>query len=377
MKVVADDKIPFLKGVLEPFADVIYKAGHEITNADLKDAQALITRTRTRCDRKLLEGTAVKFIATATIGFDHIDVDYCNQNNIEWTNAPGCNSGSVYQYVGSVLSTLFQKYNLNSCEVALGVIGVGNVGRKVVRLGELFGTRVYLNDPPKQRELGTCGFVSLDGIIRESNVITLHVPLIMNGPEKTYHLVDEAFLRKLSPQTILINSSRGEVVDNNALKKALKEKWIRGAVLDVWENEPDIDAELLSLVDIATPHIAGYSTDGKANGTGMSVQALSKKFGLPLTEWHPEDLPAPEKSRFTLDCAGKADQDIIMEAILHTYKVTEDDSRLRSFLVNFERQRGSYPLRREFHAYTIDLKNGNTGIERKLTILGFHLKNGK
>jgi erythronate-4-phosphate dehydrogenase len=165
MKVVADDKIPFLKGVLEPFADVVYKPGHEITNADLKDAQALITRTRTCCNKQLLEGTSVKFIATATIGFDHIDTVYCEANNIEWTNAPGCNSGSVPQYVASALGFLSEKYSLNFSETALGIIGVGNVGRKVVRLGELLGVQVYLNDPPKQKELGTCGFISLEGVI--------------------------------------------------------------------------------------------------------------------------------------------------------------------------------------------------------------------
>lgn len=219
MKVVADNKIPFLKGVLEPFADVVYKEGHLITNSDLKDAQALITRTRTRCNEELLAGTEIKFIATATIGYDHIDTDYCNKNGITWTNAPGCNSGSVYQYIASVLCTLAEKYSLNFPDISLGVIGVGNVGRKIVRLGELMGAQVYLNDPPRQRELGTCGFISLEGIIRESNIITLHVPLTMEGPDKTYHMVDEAFLKKLSPETILINSSRGEVVDNNALKK--------------------------------------------------------------------------------------------------------------------------------------------------------------
>lgn len=374
MKVVADDKIPFLHGALEPFADVVYKPGNEICNADLIDAQALITRTRTRCDERLLQGTDVKFIATATIGFDHIDTQYCESKGIAWTNAPGCNSGSVYQYVASVLCKLVQKYSLDFSDIALGTIGVGNVGRKVVRLGELLGAQVYLNDPPRQRELGTCGFISLDGIIRECNVITLHVPLIMDGPHKTYHMVNEEFLRKLNPQTILINSSRGEVVDGKALKKALNEKWIKAAVLDVWENEPSIDPELVELVDIATPHIAGYSTDGKANGTAMSVQALSKKLGLPLTRWMAEFLPQPEASEIMIDCNGKSMQQILMESILHTYDVTSDDSRLRNSLSTFEKQRGHYPLRREFYAYTIHLKNADLKTSRNLKGLGFIVK---
>lgn len=375
MKVVADDKIPFLQGVLEPFTDVLYKAGNEITRADLKDARALITRTRTRCNEALLEGTDVRFIATATIGFDHIDVDYCRTRGIEWTNAPGCNSGSVYQYIASVLCTMSGKYIPDFSKISLGVIGVGNVGRKVVRLGELLGTHVYLNDPPRERASGACGFMSLDSIIRESNIITLHVPLTMEGPDKTYHLVDEAFLRKMNPDAILINSSRGEVVDNQALKKALKEKWIRGAVLDVWEHEPAIDPELLSLVDIATPHIAGYSTDGKANGTAMSVQALSRKYNLPLTEWQPENLPEPENKEFVIDCKGKNEQQVLKEAILHTYDVTVDDGRLRSSPGTFEKQRGKYPLRREFLAYTVILENGMNEVVLKLKGLGFNVRN--
>lgn len=371
MKVVADDKIPFLRGVLEPFTDVVYKPGQEICRDDLIDAQALITRTRTRCDKKLLEGTGIKFIATATIGYDHIDTEYCRANGIEWTNAPGCNSGSVYQYIASVLCTLSGKYSLDFSAMSLGVIGVGNVGRKVVRLGELLGAQVYLNDPPKQRELGTCGFISLDGIIRESNIITVHVPLNLEGSDKTYHLVNEAFLKKLNPETILINSSRGEVVDTHALKKALKEGWIKAAVLDVWENEPSIDLELLSMVELATPHIAGYSTDGKANGTAMSVQALSKKFNLPLTRWQPEDIPEPDNNKIVIDCSGKSNRELFMEAILHTYNVRNDDERLRSSVATFEKQRGNYPLRREFSAYNLQLDNADVQIVKKLRALGF------
>ncbi len=371
MKVIADDKIPFLKGVLEPFIDVEYKPGHLISNADLINAQALITRTRTRCNENLLKNTDVKIITTATIGYDHIDTDYCASHGITWTNAPGCNSGSVYQYIGSAICTLAKKYDLNFHDIAMGVIGVGNVGKKVVRLGELLGAQVYLNDPPRQNELGTCGFISLDGIIRESNIITLHVPLIMDGPDKTYHMVDEAFLKKLNPHTILINSSRGEVIDNKALKKALHEKWIRAAVLDVWENEPVIDEELLSLLDIATPHIAGYSLDGKANGTSMSVQALSKKLGLPLNEWQADNLPEPKTPEIIIDAEGKSEQQVFTEAILHTYKIMSDDQRLRASVVTFEKQRGDYPPRREFSAYTVTLKNAKIEASRKLRGLGF------
>ena len=373
MKVVADNKIPYLTGVLEPFVDVVYLPGDQITKEHLMDADALLIRTRTKCNKELLDGTPVKFIATATIGFDHIDTEWCKQNGIFWTNAPGCNSGAVYQYIASVLVSLAHKHGLNFADRSLGVIGVGNVGKKIVKLGEWLGMRVLLNDPPRSRDNGTCGFVSLEGIIRECDIITCHVPLITDGSDKTYHLIDERILRKLHSNTILINSSRGEVVDNMALKTILAEKKITGAVLDVWENEPKIDSELMKLLDAVTPHIAGYSADGKANGTTMSVQALSKFFKLPLNRWFAEDIPLPENDHFSIDCKGKTTQEVISEAILSTYHVMDDDARLRSSPSTFEKQRGNYPLRREFNAFCIKLENSNSEELKILSGLGFKI----
>jgi erythronate-4-phosphate dehydrogenase len=373
MKVVADNKIPYLSGVLEPFADVVYLPGDQITKTHLIDADALLIRTRTRCNKDLLEGTSVKFIATATIGFDHIDTVWCKENDIFWINAPGCNSGSVSQYIASVLVTLMQKKGLHFQDRSLGVIGVGNVGKKIVKLGEWLGMRVLLNDPPRSRNEGICGFVSLDGIIRECDVITCHVPLIKQGPDKTFHLMDEQNLRKFHPDTIFINSSRGEVVDNQALKTILQDKKISAAVLDVWENEPNIDTELMSLLDIVTPHIAGYSADGKANGTTMIVQSFAKFFKLPLTRWFAENIPQPENTHLSLDCKGKTTQEIVTEAILFTYQVANDDSRFRLSPDTFEKQRGNYPLRREFHSYHISLQNSNSEAQKALSGLGFKI----
>lgn len=375
MKIVADDKIPFLKGVFEPFADVLYLPGDAIDRSHLVDADALIVRTRTRCNEQLLKGTKVKFIATATIGYDHIDTTWCKENGIEWTNAPGCNSGSVYQYVASVLVTLAVKHNFNLGDRTLGVIGVGNVGKKIVRLAEHLGIQVLLNDPPRARKEGLCGFISLDGILRDCDIITCHVPLIMDGEDKTYHLVDEKFLCKVNNGTILINTSRGEVVDTAALKNHLgNPERLAGAVLDVWENEPNIDTELLSKIDIATPHIAGYSADGKVNGTAMSVQAISRFFNLPLKMWVPEEIPAPEHSEIIIDCSGRSVQDILTEAVLFTYNVMDDNNRLRQSVVTFEKQRGNYPLRREFRAFTVKLINPHSSVDQKMKNLGFQLK---
>ncbi len=375
MKIVADDKIPFLKGVFEPFADVEYLPGSAIERNHLMDADALIVRTRTKCNEQLLTGTKVKFIATATIGYDHIDTTWCQANGIAWTNAPGCNSGSVYQYIASVLVTLAAKHNFSLSDRTLGVIGVGNVGKKIVRLAEHLGMQVLLNDPPRARKEGICGFISLDGILRDCDIITCHVPLITEGEDKTYHLIDEKFLCKVNKGTILINSSRGEVVDTTALRNHLVNPVrLSGAVLDVWENEPNIDLELLLKVDIATPHIAGYSADGKVNGTAMSVQAISRFFNLPLKMWVPEEIPVPEQSEVIVDCSGRSVQDIITEAVLFTYNVMEDNNRLRQSVETFEKQRGNYPLRREFRAFSIKLINPHSGVDQKLKNLGFQLK---
>jgi len=207
MKVVADNKIPFLKDVIEPFAEVIYLPGDKIVRNDLLDADALITRTRTKCNEQLLSGTKVKFIATATIGFDHIDTDWCEKNGIFWTNAPGCNSGSVYQYMGSALCMLSQKYGFRFKDKTLGVIGHGNVGKKIAKLGKILGLKVLINDPPLARTDDSRSYVPLDEIIGSCDIITCHVPLNTDGEDKTFHLFDEQRLAQLKPETILFNCS--------------------------------------------------------------------------------------------------------------------------------------------------------------------------
>jgi len=372
MKVIIDNKIPFIKGVLEPYAEVVYLPGDKITRNDVADADALIVRTRTFCNKDLLKDTSVKFIATATIGYDHIDTEWCETNGIAWTNAPGCNSGSVHQYIASVLATLSTHFGFSFDEKTLGIVGVGNIGTKVARLGEALGMKVLMNDPPRAEKEGPAQFVPLDEILSMSDIITLHVPLNCTGSHQTYHLFDKTTFDLLPYRTILINSSRGEVVDNTALKNSLKNRKIGAAVLDVWENEPDIDLELLPLLNIATSHIAGYSADGKAKGTAMSVQALSRFFGLPLNGWYPSKLPYPAQPlSLELDCNGKSIQQCLCEAIWHAYPVNDDDGNLRSSPATFEKQRGDYPVRREFKAFTVDIKNAIPEIENRLQAIGF------
>ena len=372
MKIIADNKIPFLKGVLETSAEVIYAPGPEISAAMVKDADALIVRTRTQCNASLLEGSAVKFIATATIGFDHIDADYCASKGIDWTNAPGCNSASVMQYIAAALAHLSEKHQFNFAEKTLGIVGVGNVGTKVAKLASLLGMKVLLNDPPRERKEGKGKFVSLSEIQEKADIVSFHVPLNKEGVDKTHHLFDKKFLNHIKPKTIIINTSRGEVVSNNVLKNALKEKNMKAAVLDVWENEPKVDLELLELVEIATPHIAGYSADGKAMGTALSVQAVSRFFNLGLDNWFPENIPSPPNKTITINCEGLSKQEVINKAILATYNISRDDAALRNSVDTFEKQRDDYPVRREFNTFKIDLINDKISSLKILKELGFH-----
>lgn len=370
MKFVADDKIPFLRGALEQFAEVVYMPGKEINNQALKNADGLLVRTRTKCNEQLLSGTSVKFIGTATIGFDHIDTNYCDKNRIAWTNAPGCNSWSVQQYVTAALLKLSHDHNFPLEGKLLGIVGVGNVGSKVEKAARILGMDVMLNDPPRERKEGKGKFVLLGDILYNADIISLHVPLNIVGEDVTWHLFNEKSFKKMRKGTWLINTSRGEVVDSPALRRALSNDKIK-AVLDVWENEPDIDTNLMHLAFITTPHIAGYSTDGKANGTAMVVNSLCKFFGLPLSDWYPRNVPLPQTTEFMIDCKGRHDNDIIREAVNYSYSIEHDDIKLRLSPGDFERHRGEYPLRREFTSYKIKLKGGNREIRNKLKELGF------
>ena len=374
MKIVCDNKIPFLKGVLEPFAQVVYLPGKETTPEVVRDADALITRTRTKCNEALLKGSQVQVIATATIGFDHIDTAWCDRNGIFWENAPGCNSGSVQQYIASVLVTLARKYGFRLADKTLGVVGVGHVGRKVARIASLLGMKVLLNDPPRARKEGSEGFVGLDELCAKSDLITVHVPLQREGEDATWHLFDAARIARLRPDQFLFNSSRGPVVDNAALREALKAGSLRGAVLDVWEGEPDIDRELMGLVEYSTPHIAGYSADGKANGTTMSVRTVAAVLGLPLTDWTASGVPAPAQPlSFRIDAAGKSDAEVLAEAVLHTYDVQRDSDALRAAPGLFEKLRGDYPVRREPTAFSLLLQGGTAAQADTLSRIGFNV----
>ena len=373
IRIISDDKIPFLRGVLEPYAEVVYLPGKQIDNEVLRKADALMVRTRTKCNESLLTGTNVKFIGTATIGYDHIDTKFCESSGIIWTNAPGCNSSSVQQYIAAALLKAAFAFNFSLGDKTIGIVGVGNVGSKVEKLSQILGMNILLNDPPRSRNEGKAKFVNLGTLLAESDIVTVHVPLSFAGEDKTYHLFDDNNFRKMKKGAWFFNSSRGEVTDTFSLKKVLGTDKLCGAVLDVWENEPDIDLELMKKAFIATPHIAGYSTDGKANGTAMIVNSLCRHFDLPVNNWYPFDIPVPPVASLTIDAEGKSDDDIIREAVLNTYDIEDDDSKLRSSPGDFERIRGDYPLRREFPAFTVSLNGGNEKILNKLGQMGFKI----
>lgn len=374
MKIVADDKIPTLHGVFEPYAEITYQPGNSISKEDLMDVDALIVRTRTKCHQALLEGTPVKMVATATIGTDHLDIPWLEQAGIKWCNAPGCNSGSVRQYLGSVLSQLILEGMVPS-ETTLGIVGVGMVGTKVAQLAKALGFKVLLNDPPRQRKEKSDQFCDLNHLLKHSDIVTFHTPLNRTGQDATYHLLNKDTLRQLKKGAIVINSSRGEVTDTETILHGMDNGHLSRVVLDVWESEPDIHHGLHQKVWLGTPHIAGYSVDGKANGSIMTIHAIAKEFGLPLTQWQPQTLPMPDHPLINLEASNEPGYLIAAKAILKTYNISEDDARLRENPQNFEKQRGNYPVRREFHLWTV-VPHANTNLEtiQILKDLGFNLK---
>ena len=340
MKFVADIDIPFLKGVLEPYGEVVYKKGLDICRDDIIDADALLIRTRTRCDEELLDGTKVSIITTATIGTDHIDLDYCSSHGIEVANASGCNAGGVMQYVFSALYGIAARKGIKIDGATIGIVGVGNVGRRIEYMADYLGFNVLRCDPPRAQKEGPEGFCSLEHLLTESDIVTLHVPL----DENTRGMANADFFTLMKPGAIFINAARGEVVNEEALLEAAPK--MGAIVIDTWNHEPSVNEELIDVVDIATPHIAGYSYQGKVNGTSMAVQAIAKHFGIrELEEFKPED-DIPEHQPLHLDLKGKNHGEIAA-VLQYNYPIFTDDFRFRMEPHKFEKLRSEYQYRRE------------------------------
>ena len=346
MKVVIDEKIPYLADALSAMGcEVVALPGVAISAKDVKDAAALFVRTRTVCDAALLAGSSVRFIGTATIGYDHIDAEFCAVAGIHWVSAAGCNAGAVLQYVQAVVYSWAAEKGVALNGLTLGVVGVGVIGSKVAQWASAEGMHLLLNDPPREA-LGEKGFVPLEQIARECDIITFHPTLSREGDFPSYHLADEAFLASLKKCRLFINASRGPVTDNNALLRVLEENPSLCAVLDVWEWEPDINLSLLNKVDIGTPHIAGYSAEGKMNATRMVLSEFGNSFGC--TALLPQlSLPRPLEPEIIAPSFSAA--------VLKTYDPHADFQALKSSPASFEDLRNNYDLRREVSAFDIKL----------------------
>ena len=340
IKIVADSAIPFLEGVMEPYADVVYIPGKKICHDDIIDADAMMIRTRTHCNAELLEGTSVKFIATATIGTDHIDFPYCDSHGIVVRNAPGCNAGGVMEYVFSALYGLASRKAINLEGDTIGIVGVGHVGSLIERMALALGFRVLKCDPPRAAAEGPFGFCDLEYLLKNSQVVTMHTPLDVT----TRGMADSHFFDLMQPGAFFINASRGEVVCDDALKAAMPK--LGPVIIDTWNNEPNIDKELMDMVDIATPHIAGYSYQGKQNGTAAAVRAVAHYFGFQeLFEFYPK-AEFPENEAVKLDLKGLR-QGEIAAVFQYNYPIFTDDFMFRLEPENFEKLRSEYKYRRE------------------------------
>lgn len=330
MKVVVDSAIPYLKGVLEPYFEVVYCAGQAFSPALVADADALIIRTRTKCNSELLEGSSVRLIATATIGFDHIDTQYCSERGIRVVTAQGCNAAGVLQWVAAALAMLAKRDGWSPAQKTLGIVGVGNVGSLVERYAREWGFEVLCCDPPRQlREGGD--FVTFEEILSRCDIVTLHTPL----DASTYHLLDSAAIAKMQSKGVIINASRGEVASTEALLAAPQT-----LLLDVWEHEPEIDACLLEKALVATPHIAGYSAQGKANAASMVVRAVAEEFGLPIGDWYPAEVTPVERQPITWEH--------MCQSIGDYCDLECQSASLKADLSEFESMRNNYCYREEY-----------------------------
>ena len=331
MKIVVDNKIPFIEGRLEPVAEVIYAEPGAITPELVRDADALLVRTRTKCNESLLGGSNVRLVATATIGMDHFDAEWLSSNGITAVNAAGCNAPGVAQYVWSSLL----RNGFDPARHTLGVVGYGHIGSIVTDWGRKMGFKVLVCDPPR-KEAGMTDedHLPMEKLLKECDAVTLHTPLTRSGNCPTYHLVAEKELAMMKSGSILVNASRGPVVDNAAWMEYLRSNSRAKAIIDVWEGEPCLNEELMNLAEISTPHIAGYSLEGKERATRMVLEAVEKEFGVEL-----------DKSG--LEGEYNSPQEVLPSDIIASYDPYADTRLLRSAPSELDRLRDSYPLRRE------------------------------
>lgn len=378
MLIVADENIPLVREAFSRLGEVRLVAGRSLRREDVRDAGILLVRSVTHVNEALLAGSRVRFVGTATIGLDHVDREYLERAGIAFASAQGSNADSVVQYVLAALAEVARRTGIALEGRTLGIVGVGNIGSRLARVAPALGLRVMTNDPPRQRAGDAGDWHTLEELLDAADFVSLHVPLNRGGIDNTRHLIGAEQLRRMRRDAILINTSRGAIVDNRALLEALGGGLIAGAVLDVFEGEPNPDWELIRAALLATAHIAGYSMEGKTNGTRMMHEAVCRFLGEAST-WQPS-LGEPESPLIDLQGDTASPEGALARAILHTYSIAADDRTLREALdlpVSeragwFDHLRRNYPLRREFPAYAVRLAEGDP-LAGRLRQFGFHI----
>jgi erythronate-4-phosphate dehydrogenase len=381
MKIVCDSNMPFAAEAFGTLGEVVLRDGRAIAPADVRDAALLVTRSTTKVGRALLEGSRLRFYGSAVIGTDHIDIPYLEAAGIPWSAAPGCNAESVANYFCAALLWLAGRHGFRLEGRTLGVVGAGNVGRKVCARARALGLRVVACDPPRQRDPADAearAFVPLARLLEAADIVTCHVPLTREGPDATWHMLDAAAFARLRPGTIFLNAARGEILRTDALLAARGAR-VAHMAIDTWEGEPKYRPDLLAAADIATPHIAGHSYEGKVNGTMIVYERACAVLGV--TPSYRPALPPPPVPELALDAAGRPDEDVLRAAVLAVYDILADDRRMRqsggaddaSRAKAFDRLRREYPMRREFHATTVRLRGASPALAAKFRGLGFQL----
>jgi erythronate-4-phosphate dehydrogenase len=373
--IVCSSNMPFAREAFGMLGSVSVIEGRPVTRADLANAEILAIRSATKVDRTLLDGTPVRFVGTATIGTDHMDTDYLDAAGIRWCYSPGCNANSVAEYVTAALLCLATRHGFSLEQKTIGVVGVGNVGRLVVEKAEALGMTVLKNDPPRARAQGETGkeeFLPLDELVSRSNIVTLHVPLTKDGEDATLHMAEKKFFATMKPGSVFLNTARGVVVETGALLAAVHDGTVRHAVIDTWENEPEIRRDLLDAVDLGTPHIAGHSFEGKVMGTAMVYREACRFLGQD-PEWDSDRaMPAPEVRELTVKGKVGTDEEVLWQAVRRVYAINDDDRRLRNASpTEFERLREDYPVRREFRFTRLRFEDTAEPLKKKFIGLGF------
>jgi erythronate-4-phosphate dehydrogenase len=384
MKIVCAASVFMGEEAFSTLGQTVVVPDASISRADLLHADALIVRSKTRVCEDLLRGTKVSFVGTATAGIDHMDTGYLDAADIAWCAAYGCNANSVAEYVVAALLNLAGRHSLVLEELTLGVVGVGHVGSAVVAKAEALGMRVLKNDPPLRETTGSIDYEPLEQVLRGSDIITLHVPLVHCRPWPTFHMANYRFFEMMKPGSFFINAARGEVMDSEAVLDSLRQKVLRAAVLDVWEDEPCYRTDLLDKVALGSPHIAGYSLEGRFNGTWMVYHDAARFFEVEPT-WRPRDLERGlGATELEVDGRGRTDEEILADMVEEVYNIRTDDKLLRDGALLGDRERGeyfsmlrrSYAIRREFPATNVILHHATPTLQRKVVGLGFHLDPG-